>query len=327
MPQLVSSLRRILRIRLQRLALENARFAFESKYVMSSARNILDIRRKNLGEKRSRARAQLRMTPLFSERQPRLRARRRKLKLVATLAAIVLGAGAVGGAGYASHTVRLTINDIVVSGVQALSADDVRAKAAETLSGSYFNLFSKRNIFLYPQSALESELASQFPRIETVTVSRAALLAQAITVSIQEREVFALWCEEATCFALDRTGFIFAPHEPRDDLMVFKGGLVFGEEPIGQFVLRGRFADTAQVLSALLNAGFTPHEIRIENDKDFSVLLKEGFVMRLSFESEKEEIVRNAQLALQADAVRGRESELDYIDLRFENKVYYRFKE
>lgn len=99
------------------------------------------------------------------------------------------------------------------------------------------------------------------------------------------------------------------------------------EEPVGQFLLRGTFSEMTHVLRALQDAGFTPREILIENDKDFSVALAQGFSIRLLFGSEKDEIVRNIQLTLQADAVRGRESELQYIDLRFENKVYYRFNE
>ena len=72
----------------------------------------------------------------------------------------------------------------------------------------------------------------------------------------------------------------------------------------------------------------------MQNEQDFETRLSAlsgsektgGFAVRASFGNDGEAVVKNLQLVLSSDVLRGRESELEYVDLRFGNRVYYKLK-
>lgn len=258
----------------------------------------------------------------------RLRIRRRKQRVAIVSVCMLLGAGIVGGLGLATHAERLAINDISLIGLQQLPPNALTTAAEENLSETYFKIFAAKNMFIYPREKIESNLAERFPRIKTVEVSREALLAQSINVTIEERMPFAKWCEKDFCYFLDDEGYIFAEADPGEvrSAFVFEGGLIPREKRIGQTLLQGRFTDMLHFLELLGAAGYEPLRIRVENDTDFSVSTDQGLTLLAPFNVEAEKVITDFKLALEADSVRDRIAELSYVDLRFGNRIYYKFK-
>ncbi len=290
------------------------------------ARNVLDIR-KPAKPAISRARARVHMAPLFSHhKQPRLRVRKRKQRLIIFLMCVSFLAVLVVLLGYVSHMKRLQISDIMVSGVLRIPENAIRDSIKTTLAEDWFSLFSKRNLFLYPRESIEATLSQDFPRIQHVQISRESLLAQTMTVTVRERESFALWCGQGSCFLMDDKGYVFAEGNDVLSGYFFRGGLMPDTPPVGQSFLLGYFADMRTFLDMLTAEGFPPREIIIENDTDFSVALSPGFSARFSFAHANENAVRNLKTALESEALRGKEDEIEVVDVRFENKVYYTFK-
>ncbi len=203
---------------------------------------------------------------------------------------------------------------------------EIRGSVESILGEKWFKLFSKRNIFLYPEERIEASLYQTFPRMKYVQVSRESLMAQVLGVTIRERESFALWCGHGSCFFMDDEGFIFAEGSDVLSGYLFHGGLFPDTPPIGQTFLQGRFDGMRAFLETLTAEGFPPREIVIENDKDFSVALEPGFTALFSFEGANSKAVRNLATALESEALEGREDELVSLDLRFGNKVYYTFE-
>jgi len=254
----------------------------------------------------------------------RLAARRRRARLIGAALSICITAAAVGGLALVSHHDRFAIRDVSVRGAAALPAGDLQAAFDESLDGG-FQLFSHRNIFLYPRQHITQELLRRFPRLESVTLSRESLLAQAVVLSVHEREARHSWCDAAgMCFLLDENGFVFAPRNTEAMSYRFQGGLI-AEEPVGQTFLRGRLADVVALLDALKAAGFAATGARVENESDMTIPLEKGFYLKASFKTEPYKMVKNLELALSAEALRDKTAALEYVDLRFGNRVYYRF--
>ena len=295
-------------------------------------RNVLDIKKAST----SRAKARTQMTPLL-QRPTRLKTRRRRLRVVMFCICLILGVGVVGGLGAASHVEKFAISGVTVTGVHQLDPHSVTEAAARILQETGFHLFSRKNMFLYPKSTIESDLVANFPRIRTVSVARTSLLASAVVVTIHERESFATWCPGEIakashgvsdalqkCFVMDESGFIYAESgDSPKTAYVFSGGLLPGTDVIGQTFLRGRIQETISLLNALAKAGFNPKGLSVDSEKDFSVGLENGPLILASFEMQPAEILRNLQTALEADGVKAKFATLKYIDLRFGNRVYY----
>jgi hypothetical protein len=269
----------------------------------------------------------------------RLRSRRRKQRALVFSVCMLLGAGLVGGLGLASHAERFVINDVSVQGAENLPANALTASVQSAIGDNFWKIFSKKNIFLYPEASIEDKLSSEFPRIKEVELSRPALLAQAVVVTVEERIPYAKWCLPAMpahagqagsaemCYFLDSNGFIFAPADGAQPTTsyVFRDGLLPGREPIGQTFLLGRLSTIVHFLELLKQSGYEPRGVTVENEKDFSVPLSGMFTLRVLFDTEGEKVIHDLKLALEADSVRDRVAELEYVDMRFGNRVYYKF--
>jgi hypothetical protein len=257
-------------------------------------------------------------------RPARLKTRRRQKRIVTTLACLLGAVALFGALGAATHLQQLAVSGVSVAGAERLPADSLVSAVQGTLEESGFRLFSRKNVLLYPKSAIESELAADFPRIKEVTVARESLLASALVVTVEERKPYATWCA-ASCYVFDARGFIFAEKaETPEKSYVFYGGLRAGEDPISQTFLEGRLTDVVAFLDALGTAGFPAESFAVESEKDFTVQLGSGQRILASFDMPYDGIIRNLTTALEDQALKEKFGSLEYLDLRFGNKVYYK---
>ena len=298
---------------------------------------IIDLRGKLVA-----SRGQARFS-LYEKRRSPLRARKRRRRVIFAFCLALLMGIAAWGIHYASYLPRFSIHRIEVVGAKDTSPAVVRAFAETQLAGGSFAFLSRGNIFFYPRSALARATEAYFPRISSVDISRESFLAQAIIVTVDERQPFATWCSESgACYLLDDGGFIFTALENYSETgeattteasyiatkYTFTGEIKdFEGSPVGQTFLPGHFVNARTFLESLERAGFLAQKISVDNEEDISVLLTRGFAIRASLVGDVESTMRNLELVLSSDSLRGKEEDLLYIDLRFGNKVYYKFKE
>lgn len=164
------------------------------------------------------------------------------------------------------------------------------------------------------------------------------------------------------CYAMDDGGFIFAEEGglgTSTTQYVFEGGLPAGRQgiatstdstpstssgqagppqanPIGQTFVRAHLPGLVSLLQLLGQAGFNPRGASVwsdlaspeasQGDQDFSIPLLEGFVLKASFGQDANTLVKNLELVLSSETLRDRENELEYVDLRFGNRVYYKLR-
>ena len=299
---------------------------------------VIDLRGKRSAPTRTQG-----QLPLFEKRHVPLRARRRRKRAIFALCAVLVSAGAAWGLHYASYLPQFSINSVEVVGAKEISPVLVESFVEAELSEGAYRPLSRKNIFVYPRSALARATEAYFPRISSVDISRESFLAQAIIVTVDERQPFATWCSESgACYLLDDGGFIFTALENYFETgeattteathvstkYAFTGGLKDAESsPIGQMFLPDRFVNARAFLKSLEQTGFLAQKISVDDGEDISVSIARGFAIRASLAGDAETTVRNLKLVLTSDALRGKEDDLLYVDLRFGNKVYYKFKE
>lgn len=265
----------------------------------------------------------------------RLRVKRRRQRVFIGGLIVIALFGSIGGIGALSHLEQLTINAVDVHGVAALSPETLVASVNAGLASEGFRLFAKDNIFLYPKRAIEAALGRDFPRIKHVSLSREALLAQAVVVEVKEREAYAKWCTGAItdarrasdrCYLIDSAGFVFA--EAAGDATAvpyeFRGGLATDHSPIGQWFLRGKLSEAVALMGRLAAAGHAPNGFAVESDKGLAVSLGTGPILYAPFGEDPDALIRTLETALKAESLEGKIGTLQYIDLRFGNRVYYK---
>lgn len=152
---------------------------------------------------------------------------------------------------------------------------------------------------------------------------------------------------------MDDKGFIFAKDDTHSTGRIFSGGLPAGRHgfststasstsqispeassgtapqanPIGRAFAPGHLPGILAFLDQLSRIGLIPLGVAVDdNGSDFVVPLTQGFAVKASFGQDKNMLVRNLQLILSADALQGKQSDIQYIDLRFGDRAYYKLK-
>lgn len=323
-----------------------------------SSKNIVDLRRK---APKGQQQLFLVRPPRTNEREPRrqrplpLRARRRRKRALIALVFLVLLAAAAYGVSYASHLPRFNIRTIEVTGATDLSPRIVRDYVETILNDGAYHFISRSNVFTYPRALIERDLVRHFPRIAAARITTPVPFSTMITVHITERQQYALWCEggqllsasstagtDTACYSMDNSGFIFAHANAAasSTKYVFYGDLtaqaglggatstpaLAGADPIGQSFVPAHLPAILTLLLDLGQAGFSPTGAKVVDAQDFYVPLQRGYYLKASFGEDPGTLVRNLQLVLSSSALQGNTGQLEYIDLRFGDHVYYKLQ-
>lgn len=236
---------------------------------------------------------------------------------------------------YVSALEEFNISDIIVDGNSAIAEKSIKGFIEEKISGKFIFLFPKSNIMLYPRKNIEAALLEGYKGIKEINISVEDL--QSISVIVDERKPFALWCDkgvvdadnEESCYFLDEDGFIFTKAPNFSGNVYFRYfSILSTDEPVGeQFMEKEEFQEMTFFLSSLVDIGLTPVALDEIDDADYEIQLQErgkilfGQKQNLSF------VIDNIQSVFESDEFNEDNlSNLDYADFRFGNKVYFKFK-
>jgi cell division septal protein FtsQ len=206
---------------------------------------------------------------------------------------------------------------------------------ASELSGKWLGIIPKNNILFMGKAAIGNAISKSFPDVASVKTTLAGL--GSLTVEVTERSPYGKWCVIAdpnnNCLMIDDQGLafekfdqsmqssattststailiVFTSAEPKLDTNIFN---------------KTRFEKLKQFIQSFKSAGFVIDSVK-EQDADYFFTLDNGAEIRLQGTDDPEDIASKlfsveADLQKQADAGR-----VDYIDLRYGNKVYLKMK-
>src|SRR5665213_2638170 len=173
-------------------------------WAVMSSQKIVDLRKKKPGPSQFFGQAPLPLRPQKRVSPVRVQRRRTRVIVISLIIAVLVALALV--LSYVSYLPRYSIESVDVTGAQSVSPNAVADYAESIIYNGSYQFFSQANIFLYPKSLIEGDIPQKFPRVQSATVSRASILSNAITVTVNERQLFALWCDDAnTCYDMDKT--------------------------------------------------------------------------------------------------------------------------
>jgi hypothetical protein len=239
---------------------------------------------------------------------------------------------------YVPSRSALQIKDVVVKGNKVLLGKTVEQKAKEELFGKYWYFFPKTNILFYPAKTLSIELKNFFPRIENLSVELNT--SRVLTISIKEREPFALWCGREVleiesgdaCFYLDNQGFVFdrAPYFSGNPYFVFYGkGLLPEENPLGhEFLSLESFLFLSRIKESLVGFHTNPINVFVTENNEAFFAISSGLGVRINTEDDISLLETNMQAVFRSGswAEKVATGNIEYLDFRFGNKVFYKYK-
>ena len=261
-------------------------------------------------------------------RSSQLGVRRQKNRRRARIALVILLLLLLAGIVYELNQPTLRISEVTVYGANEAFADI----ATEAMRGSYFGLIPRDSTLFFPASSIRTEVIASYPDIAAVSLFRNGLIG--LTIKVNNRVAIARWCGlapsegvEEYCYVFDASGFIFAAFATSTETV---NSFRLYAPPAGDTLepLRATLADAEKLPAAFdLARKFTtlgsPALMIVLKGDEVNDYLESG--TRVTYVLGNEE---NAYTALSSskESLNFADGSLEYVDLRFDGKVYLKRK-
>lgn len=258
-----------------------------------------------------------------------LKLRRARERRVFYIGLAVFGALLAGCLFYAAWMPSLRIEEVRVEGSHS---EGISELARAELTGTHLFIVPRNSLFFIPESDIRKRILKEYPSVVAVSFKSNGL--RGLTVVPVMRSSAFLWCgvthevHDATCYGTDAEGFVFAPYD--------------GVEPVASSTLLlkvyGPLVDDA-VVPIRAHVGYAsalPHSLRLA--KTFRAL--GANITELAFRNDEADFYTSggtrityvigrekeaAQLAASVfPDIQLNDGSVEYVDLRFESKVYLR---
>jgi hypothetical protein len=296
----------------------------------------------------------LKRNVLNSPRLLELKKKRRKAFLSKVVIIVIALFVLAGSCAYFSRLDGLNIKEIKVEGNKVVDESVIVEAVNSELAGKYAFLYPKTNVLIYPEMDIKNSLLEKFPRLASVDLD--ATDRKTLFINVSEREAKYMWCgekmplsvnveslrTEEKCYFMDEEGYIFdeAPYFSGEVYFKFYGGggdeNPEGASPAGSHFAPGNFKQLETFKDVLAGMGLKPVVMHILDEEDVEIYLARsglGMGPKIIFRSSADlkNTAENLQAALTTDPLmsgfKNKYAKLEYIDIRFGNKVYFKFND
>lgn len=242
-----------------------------------------------------------------------------------------------------THLNMFKIKTVLTEGFKIENEKDAHERVIELLNGSYFFLYPKNNIFIYPKDTIISQVQKVYPRLEDITIHRNSF--SKITLSVKERVPVYLWCgndytisiDQTNCYFTDATGYVFsqAPKFSAPVYFTFYTPINF-DIPITHYVAnKDLITKIISIKNKLTVLGIKVYTVSVKEDNELVFTLnKAGYTggqeLRFDTKDDLDLAMVNLQTALDAEPLlSGKTNNFEsflYIDTRYDNKVFYKLR-
>jgi hypothetical protein len=255
-----------------------------------------------------------------------------KKKLIFYSTALVVVAVALATAvSFILRIPSLAIRNVNVEGATVVPIAKVIARVEHVLDTKFLHIFPQKNILTYPKDMIEKTIVREFDRVLSADVEMKS--GSALVVRIVDKKPFALWCGSVKviaatdCYFVDERGTIFASAPYFSGTAFIKYyGVIPAEKPVGAELLDPeRFGSLGKFVLSLRNLGLEPQDV-VLGPASHEVYFRGGGKILFTGEDPYTKLFDNLESVL-ASAFKNTASssrKFEYIDLRFDNRVFYK---
>jgi cell division septal protein FtsQ len=246
-----------------------------------------------------------------------------------------------------SRIEQLNISEIKISGNIIVDTDSIESVVKKNISDNYFYIIPKTNFLIYPKEKILDELYEKYKRLQKVSFN--STNPKLLQILINEYEGKYLYCGDLIkeveqkntekCYFMDSNGYIF------DEAPFFSGEIYFkfyglvdsvNEHVLGNYYNKEIFGKLINLKDSIEGIGLKPSSIFTNTDNEIYISLSTLGINNknpniiLKKHSDYTKIIENLKAAIGAEPLvtklEKEYSKLLYIDLRYGNKVYYKFE-
>lgn len=263
-------------------------------------------------------------------RSKRLAERRRQRFRTKTILFLVFFLFLIIGAAWTTHANFSQISSIEINGNKLISNEKIKEIIKEETDKPIAWFFSKNNFFLFPRGKIEDRLFERFKHLTAANVSFNGV--RVLSITIKEREPKFLWCrspEKTECYFMDEEGYIFSEGANFSDGVYFTYyGLVEGDPIDQRFLSFDSFKKINSFTESLRQLSVEPESLIARSETDFELNISTGGKILFSSKEDFWTTFTNLEAIITEQRRKDKDflSKLDYIDLRFGSKAFYKLK-
>jgi len=247
-----------------------------------------------------------------------------------------------------SRIKKININEVKISGNIVIDTNFIKEIVDKNLNESYLWIFPKTNFLIYPQEKIEKDLKDKYKRIKDISIKNKYI--RILEIVVKEYEGKYLWCGsipkeldsrmEQECYFTDSGGYIF------DEAPFFSGEVFFklyghidneDKIPLGNYFNTEIFSKLIKFKEFLEEKGFKLTSLWINNQNEvyfnLSTLglapISPSIILKTDFDYEK--MAENLEAAVTTEPLQSKlknyYAKLQYLDLKFGNKVHFKFND
>lgn len=222
-----------------------------------------------------------------------------------------------------------------IAQIEVVSGDPAFALyATRAMEGSYFGLVPRDSTIFLPKSAIRRALLADHPEIAAVSLSHQGL--ETLRLRATERTAVALWCGlsptpgvEEYCYFFDPNGYVFAAAEAASTTPTLNSFAVYvplrgsTEEPLRATLESAQIFPAAFDFARRLGTMGAPVEKIVIRDGEVDDYVLSG--TRVTYVLGREQDAMTALVSARSN-LNLTDGSIEYIDLRFDGKVYVKRK-
>lgn len=222
------------------------------------------------------------------------------------------------------------ITNIEVDGTEMVDPQEIKAKVEESITGNLLFFLPRNSILLVSPENLSSLLRKEFARIGSATIKKQ--YPDKLKISVSERVLWGIICsqnQEGNCMYIDTTGFGMESAPQSSGTLILKIKTDQGLLPENTQVLDPALVEQMKYIAEntqkIIASPVVEFALSTQTPDEFKVRVAEGFSLLFAREGGLENSFSVLKKVLESE-VKDKRPRLDYIDLRFGNKVFFKFR-
>jgi cell division septal protein FtsQ len=230
------------------------------------------------------------------------------------------------GTSFWSNHQSLEVKDVEVVGNRFAEENQILNIFNEEIKGKYLFLIPKDNHFFIPEKVIIEKIKKIYS-VDNVLINKSEV--GKVSIEIIEHQPIAYYCLEK-CYFLNNRGLLFveAPEVYFDDVIEIEGETNFEGEIIGQYFTDSDvFENMIEKINLLDNEEIDINKMSTEDFETFTLYTVGGPTLLVERQDTPQVVIENLKSALAQESIHEVQfNNIDYIDLRFEDKVFYKLK-
>ncbi len=225
----------------------------------------------------------------------------------------------------------LKISTIVIKGNEELNSDEIKNVIESNQQGNILKVIPRDNFLLVSAKNSERSLMNEFRKIKQVTVVKK--FPDTLEITLQERKALLILCSGEKCFLIDENGTAYSdanfdsPELTQNHLIKIldksSQDIQIGDDVMDQAYIRyiSALKESLQNIGVIIDGDFWTSSLVAD---EIDVKISEGGELYFSTQFPLENAVKTLDVILKKELVKTQQADIAYIDLRAENKVFYK---